>query len=404
MNQYDNAYIYDVIEQAWKKGKLLVLGILFFIVSYGVYLSFVGYSNTEKQIAFQEKFQQVEYNLLAYANTLQSVLKNPPKDLWNEKSLWSDRFGVLVLKKQKVLFWNENRFPLHSFSLDKLESELKVDSLSNGYYLIHSFTPSDDYQVIVYSLLQSNYPYENGYLSSSTNEALLLPYEIELNTSKKEGLPIFLKSNNKEPVLFITPPLKISLSRTGELIIFISYIFGIILCWSGIRKLLRQTIPKRIVPFAFSFVFLSSSVALPFFHFPRYIYNLNLFEPTIYASSSWFPSFGQLVWNSVVIIYFIWWFSQLIKHYPVVKRTQQTLFTVLIFLLFYVYAFYISWLLKSFILNSSVSLEVNEIFSLSIFSLLFLTLLAALFLNYFLLYRSIISRLYQSSIVRHKLV
>lgn len=393
-----------MIERIWTNGKSLLLGLLFFLVSYGIYLSFVGYSNTEKQVAFQEKFQLVEKGLLSYSNTLQAVLETPPKDLWNEKSLWSKRFGVLILENQDVLFWNENRFPIHSFSFDKLGTELRVDSLSNGYYLIHPFTTSENHQVVVYSLLQSNYPYENSYLTSYTNEALSLPYKLNIYTAEKNGLPIYFKSKSKHPALYITPPLKTSLSQIGELIIFVFYIFSVILCWNGIQKLLKRTIPSKVSTGVFVVVFTAFAVAFPFFQFPGFIYNLTLFEPSIYASSSWFPSFGQMVWNSLVITYSAWWFSQFLKQHPARKKSLHTLFTVLIFLLFYSFAFYISWLLKSFILNSSVSLEVDEIFSLSIFSVLFLTLIAALFLNYFLLYREIISRLYQSSIVRHKLV
>jgi two-component system nitrogen regulation sensor histidine kinase NtrY len=123
------------------------------------------------------------------------------------------------------------------------------------------------------------------------------------------------------------------------------------------------------------------------FNWPEFTYKLDIFSPTLYASSVIYPSLGDLCIN----IFFICWFTGFLytRRRHLVKGTPGKAGSYIIFTLSVVIITVAATLLlnifSGLVMNSKISFDVSNVLNLSFFSLLGVLVLCFSFLVYCLL-------------------
>ena len=367
-----------MLPRIWKEGKKMLFGALLLCSAYILYLIALEQNPSKTQSSFQRAFLKIEKEFDAFSEGLNKVITNETNldKLWDKENFFSSKFGIVVFKDNQPVFWNSTIFPLHHFNPELFNPDKKVVRLPNGFYLIKK-TPLNQSSILLYFKLQESYPYTNSYLFESTSK--YLPTRHKAKIHGEEGLPIFSAKNQEDPVFYISPELSFSPSKEIEVIILFVFLMGIYYTLSGGAVFLKNQ-QKSQATISISLIFIFSFLVICIFKQPNFIHSLQIFDPEIYASSTLFPSFGILIVNSFFLGVLILWFIKFIDQYQ--KLQQNALFLIGVYLLLLPFAFYLSWAIQSFILNSSVSLEIDEIFDLSIYSFLFLFVLGALFYTY----------------------
>ena len=321
----------------------------------------------------------------------QEVVEKDNRTLWTSTLRQTTDFLVNIVQSDSLVFWNNNVLPVEEL-VHRVDSQStsQVVRLSNGYYLV-SRDQKYDLSLYVSTKLQHDYYFENDDLQNKLTKWVDIQRSTEFSLQPKRGyLPI--EYGGKE-LFYVKFDEKAALSTSKELLIFLFYAFG----YTGVfialgLFLMRFTKSHSWITFIFPLAILSLRFLEVHFNWIALFANFELFDPNLYASSVWFPNLGSLVLTILTIVVAGWWILAHLK-----KDRKPTQFSDGLYILLYLallpFSYFVSVLFESLVLNSSISLVIDEVFSLSIHSLIALLVPAVLFLLYYLLARRIIEKL-----------
>lgn len=364
------------------KGKYFIFSAISLLIAWGLFSYFMGFNIVDETKRVQEKINEIEGSLTDYSNSLKKIVKNSTvEELWEQKSLLKTDLSVQVFSGDSLIFWNENTFPHHNYlKYKKLDGCFKLD---NGYYLVES-EKIHGHLIVVSKRIKSEYPYQNENLENEILLDLNIAKDVTISLKDKGGAPIYNKNN--ELLFYLTVEEITYLNTYQELSIFSWFLLSLLSFLLGIAfflKKLQLNFWLRITMFPIMLLILGSLLIKTnsFTVFDQF----ELFSPNIYASSTFLNSFGNLILLVFFITFGVWWLV-INLHPSTSKETNfNKIFAVISFLSLLPVSHFISWLFKSIVSNSSISLHVNDLFSLDIYSLIALLIIASLFLCYYLL-------------------
>lgn len=342
----------------------------------------MGFNIIDETNRTQQKINQLEENLINYTNSFKEVVENSTiEELWAQKTLLQTDLGVQVFRNDSLVYWNENTFPHKSYLRHK-----KSDGcfkLDNGYYIVDSET-IHDHLIIVSKRIKSEYPYQNENLENELLLDLNIAKDITISIKDKGGAPIY--DRNKDVLFYLTVDDITFLTTYQELSIFSWFLLTILSFLLGLVAILKQIklnfwiriISFPLMVFALGVLLIKTNTFSVFDQF-------ELFSPNIYASSTFLSSFGNLILLVFFITFVVWWLVSNLQPKQSKDTKINQIGAIASFLSLLPISYFISWLFKSIVSNSSISLQVNDLFSLNIYSVLALLIIASLFLCYYLL-------------------
>lgn len=376
-----------------KSFRWLIVSIFFFLISLGSYYYLYHISFDKEQQYFQEKFSELEQQQLQFKNKInQFLVGGDIAALWKNKEVKSSNYFVFVFQKDSLKFWNNNRIAVHKTIHNGYH--YYIGHFPNGYYLIDQYQHRQ-FTVFIGTLIKSTYVYQNDALSNVLNPIFRNTNDIQFYWDQKENsVPVF--DNEGNPLIYIHFSSQKQIGEGSQLLIFISYVMGLGSLLITILLIIYPLLKKRVFGIIFIPVVLLSirylSIQKNWIHL---FTNFQLFNSGLYASSTFLPNLGSLIITLLVICICIWW----VIHYLNKKNTSvysHRWILVVFYLGSYFFAGFIHFIFQSLILNSSIPLIIDNIFSLNIYSIISLIIIAVLFLGYFFLIKVISLRLFEN--------
>jgi two-component system nitrogen regulation sensor histidine kinase NtrY len=364
--------------------KWLIVSIVSIILSWGFYNLFYNTDIDNEKEQFQKSINSLRNKQQLFLQEAQEVIATSTiQQLWENEAFSKTSFNVNVFFNDSLVYWNNNEVPLSGL-IDTISTKSfpQLISLSNGFYLADVINIHDE-TLIISSKIKHNYYYENESLRNTLTKGLSLPDDIEIYTSKVEfSSPVY--GENGTPLFYIAFNNNKLITDSQQILIFLLYALGVLSLIIAFAKFLILYSRKRPWVFiAFPVVFIALRYFSVQFGWIQLFTEFEIFNPNLYASSELFPSLGSLIISIGCLLILFWWFYDHIS----LSKSYLTNGPVLIalYLLVFPLSYFISWIFESLVLNSTISLVIDEVFSLNIYSFVALLLIASLFFGYYLL-------------------
>lgn len=351
----------------------------------------------EKELEAKEKivegyFDQIEKQFPLHFDT--HLTHEGFIDLYQKKGI-----ELLVYDNDTIKFWSDNFIPVpHIFDYDIFGRQIL--HLKNGWYrVLVRNTPNMKFVGMI--LIKMDYSYQNEYLTNTFQKDFLVAKSVEIIDEPGEFI---VKTVNGDDLIALKFPNYFQLEHKQAMILFILYLAALLFFMSLLLqfylKFLTFIKSRLLLVGAFIIDVILIRGLLFYFKIPGTLYNTELFSPAYYGSSIILPSLGDLLINAFLVLFVAY------AIFIVVKRDRKTnerslLFRYIIsFILFIISIFLFDamiYLWKGLVIDSNISLNLNNIFSLTLPSILGFIVIATLILSYYLITDKI-SRIIQNYI------
>ncbi|MDD4552609.1 MAG: ATP-binding protein [Bacteroidales bacterium] len=345
-------------------------------------------ASIQKTIHKKEKALIKEFEILSQQADTLTQLSN--RCLFNKpiSEFPSNDICHYIFKNDSLIYWNENLISLPDRFTKKPYNTPYIEKLANGWYLlIHKKVGS--YHHVGAIAVKWEYSIENNYLKNDfAPEFIKSPgLQIDLNPGKYS---IYSASGTFLFNLIFSESLELSVAQSWILFVLVAITFIMI---SLFLYYFYHEIPwikqRRIL---FILIFGIGLVAVRFFQqffgFPRFLYQAKLFSPAWYSSSVILPSLGDFLINIIILFIFSIVFN---INYPTGpyrnnrygKYKIVEIVTSVLFCNFLFYGLYL--MIKDVILNSSFSLQLQDVSGMVSISGLGILIILLLFCSYWLI-------------------
>ncbi len=339
---------------------------------------------------FEQTLQQKEEQAAALLEEAGRQLKDvPPKAFFTTPLPSISRGTNLFLYRNDTLrYWSDNSIPVDRM-LDLSSFHSHVMALNNGWYRIVE-QQQGKYRLYALILLKQTYPYHNQYLSDHFGPGFDLPAGANITQEVDEqSLPVRSRNGDTYFRLSLPPPvLEKARSDLGPVVLvtigFLSFLIFLYLIFPTLCKQAgfgMATLITGLILFTGRYLTIGSG----FFGITP---NPRLFDPSLYASTDLFPTLGDLILNTIVLVFFILLLRKGLQQMrkPEPGPSPENLFTFLGWsILTLLYGLLVTFLFRSLLQDSNISFNVNDLFALSWYSLASLLVMGALFLSFTLL-------------------
>jgi len=349
----------------------LAIAIAFFLMAF-LYGNFVTHKNKIENIA-----KNIESKIISKEETTDEFFQDI-KSNYNKNGGWenirevisenifkTDGLLFLIYKNDSLLYWSDNAVP---FDLLK-SNELKQNSilkLQNGWFRVKHITIAEQ-QIFALILIKNEYSYQNDYLINNFQQDFKAPSQITIALEKSN----YIINDAKGKFLFsIQQANALTISNRAIYILLILYLIGFVFLISFLFELYGKLPILDNYPFIKFVLFLFDLILLRIllfvFHIPSILYNSKLFSPYYYASTSYLPSLGDLAINSILLLYVSYLFFTKLKPeiiFSNLKKLQLWLISGLLLFITIVFFYFYVVLFKSIIIDSSIPLSLNNVFS-----------------------------------------
>lgn len=369
----------------------LVLSILFLILSIISGYYFTQPANPVKilkefQNAIKKKDAKVNFNI----DRISSVLLANPDSCFEilsdlENTYDSDGQLYFVYKNDSLLYWSNNTAPLSYVTIDTINSVLNS---GNAWYrkLYKNF---GSYHIAGLFLIKNEFSYQNEYLTNTFEKSFSVPYLTEIssapstnNVFAENGQFLFSLNFSSGPSINEVQSFTLLLFYLLSFVFFIAFIFEIKVTYFLVSK------NKNRLILGFTAILVIFRIITFYFKIPSVLYSSNLFGPEFYASSNVLPSVGDFFINSVFLLIIVILLFKSLK--PSLKFKEWNLFyrSIIIILVFSILIVLFEGLniaFESLIIDSNISMDLNNIFSINNISIFKFLIIAVLLLTTFLI-------------------
>ncbi|HNX86225.1 MAG TPA: ATP-binding protein [Bacteroidales bacterium] len=305
------------------------------------------------------------------------------------KEVLSRETGITILFYQHdtLKYWTGNSVPGQPSALQVKSFPSKpVVKLGNGWYRVIE-KKNGDILSRAFIRITQEYPFQNDYLKNGMDPSFhgtvnlilnLYPGIYNIHSSQGTFLFSFTVADTKAPARW-------------PVILFLLFLFAwsfVILFQYRLYRAFSHLFPGRIT---FMLSFLADLLILRLlqfgFRWPGALYETSLFSPSHYFCSPVIPSLGDLLINTLLIL-----FASIILYFefharPSVNiRHKKYKYLIAAFLTFFSLVFLtgISLLIRSLVEDSTIPLNLQDLTSLTIYSVAALTVIALHFLAFYL--------------------
>jgi len=374
---------------------------IFFIVALALALSAVIVLNVSKKNNNEAVISKnVQQGFLKLNKTLDLNIsrfhdqfdEDEPFDVLNKafSEFWEkdQQQFLLYNESNRLIYWTGTEIPSDE-RIFEVENEAIIQ-LKNGWYYVKK-TEIKGNKLIALALVYHQFTYENDYLISHPSR--FFKQDFVFHFSDKEGIPIIV--NNDEVLKFVQVSIKDTyLQKTHNSAVFLlllAFLFFIF----GFSKLIHS-LPLRKAFFTFSLAIIGIGVLRVlgiYFKFPAFFNDTRIFSPGDYATSIWLPSLGDFFINAFILFYFVFQGFLLLRRSQAIQmffKHNNKLSLVLFPTLIYSASLFIYDAIKGLMINSSLSLDFNDILSFNLYSIIALAIIVFLLGSYFFLSKSLI--------------
>ena len=293
---------------------------------------------------------------------------------WKETG-FSDNINVHVYRKDSLIFWNTNQLPIHRFADIHFPSSGLLH-LQNGWYFAKK-KKVGSYIICASFLVKRDYSYKNSELINHWGSGFPVPFNAEISLDQSIGLPVLSIDNSF--VFSVFPKEQQHLSKAESIWLMLLLLVSLLLWFFWLSQIIHKTVPK-LSPLTLVMVVVLRVFSLQFEWF-AFTKGSIAFEANLYGSNQWFPNLFEYFVNLIIIIFLMHQIIIILRRVPVgiLKKYTTILLLFTSFLLWFLYLFLAYGLIE----NSTISLEIDKLFSLDAFSFLSIGSLGVFFFAYY---------------------
>lgn len=286
-----------------------------------------------------------------------------------------------------------------------IEEGTSFHKYKNGWYQVTKYTDTTHHEIFVgLAAVKYEYPFENKFLKNDFAFSFHLPNGFNLSIPPMEGAaPI---KNLSGETLFYLYSSGDNNEINANLLLLISQLIILLVGAYYLHTIAVFLTVSRNFIIGFSFLaiaILSIRGAMLWLNQPSEFYKLNLFDPKFYASSVVTKSLGDLIINSLAIVWLVLFHA---KYSPPLSEKNKVpkFFKLQNIALVFAYTGLVWWVFKTLVMDSIISFEVYNLLSLNLYSLLGILCITLLLICHFILSRNIILHLHQAAIKPYHVV
>jgi signal transduction histidine kinase len=322
----------------------------------------------------QKVVNEKETGLESLLVGIENTLKDENFDQWiefqaaeTEKILTANNFSVFIYRNDSLKYWSDNTLPLSTrFNTSDIDKKLFFSGNSWFVTNVHQIN-----NLIIAGLIRikNEYSYENNFLKNDFPNEFgvqgnwqILTEEGRYNISDNEGDFLFSlkKANNALGAMDLSLSAFLVFAVILSLLLFIYQLLD------------NQKVAKslNLLSIICILIIFTARSLMILFKFPDILYSQVLFDPQYLGISSWFPSLGDLLLNSVLLFFASILFYRFIRIKPqvILSPAGKTVVSwLLIFLVMLIFGFVLS-LISGLILHSVIPFELFRIFDLNIYT------------------------------------
>lgn len=330
---------------------------------------FLWYLLTPKFSNNADAFQQFQADFLTQEQEGKELVATVKSDWFSQRNFkfqreYSDKknnFFVHVFKGDSLCFWNNNTLPFSSVNAFKKANQ-KVQFFKNGwYYSIVRFQA--DFTFVVSFGIQQVYPFENKFLQTHFFSPFL---ETGSTISNDFSSGTVVKNSKGKPVLSLRHSQKFTENANQVATVFGLILFLILVLWSWVIARL-----KRNADFVYFAIFiLILRIFVYFLPFLTPSTESVLYDVRVFAVNEILPNFADFIlWIFTIILVLLTLNNVQFK----VKNKKISSIFSLLFLTTIILFFPIIG--HELVENSSINLQLNELFQLDVLSIIMLSII-----------------------------
>jgi len=303
-----------------------------------------------------EKLIQDQKKILKEFSEISDIEKLHQWNAVHEKEFRKDGFNFFIYERDSLVFWSGTQVQVSQY-YDSLYLANGFAPLSNGFYWIEKVTQSKKVWVSI-ALIKGNYPYQNKFVNNSFSDI----YNLEdVGTfSKNKGKDSFRFGNTQ---FFFNVLNQSSVSGTLEILQLLLFVFIWYFSLLSLFYLIKWLLPlvKNWDYILFLFLAILLRILFLFFDIPMSISENQYFSPAYYASSAFIPSLGDLILHVATLVAISYLFFK--QDFNIVKysKSQRIIMIVLSIVIIIILSSF-QLFLKSLVIDSSINLDLADIF------------------------------------------
>jgi len=352
--------------------------------------------------AIQKTEKILNQDLTRFVSGVDTLTGDPAPVKENFKAINPDRgdFFYMVFSKNDLLYWNTNEIVVTRETLQGLadKEQFHVIRLQNGWYGV-KMQKTGKLSCLGGFLIKRDYPIQNDYISNRFADPFHLDESLRI-TDRTTTTPVVTA---EKKILFYlenspsaTPPVNLTFLLLSLFLAGICFLFFSLYQAYHRVTLLKDKEGWLLLCFTFDIAllrFLQYS-----FRFPQPLYSRELFGPGFYASSLVMNSLGDymvMVVLLALLAYLFFCYANIISPVLIKHSIFRMPFRIISFLLVILAFQLIVYLTENLVINSSFSLNLQNIAALTTLSGYGLFIICCLFLAFWFFSSGIIQ--YNSS-------
>lgn len=286
---------------------------------------------------------------------------------WNSiyKLLKAENVNLFISRSDTLLFWSTTALTSNQLKY-KDNSNHAVIKGQNGWYLLYKQQRGSYTYQFVY-LIKQQFAYRNQYLQNLFNTELgFLDEAIIVNTKINDKYTDIVSVSGQ----YLFSIQIFSLHKTTGTWLLAIMLMLLVYCVLIAHVLIRYYI--RIYPTVTTLVFFTVMIWVrainTLYSIPHFIYSLKLFDPSIYASSIWFPSLGDLLIDSGIVFWYFILLENRKNHHRSINKTS-TWFDLTFNAVLCLFASNVVFTsIRSLTIDSQISFDVTKIYNINAFT------------------------------------
>jgi len=315
--------------------------------------------------SFQQAFQRQELGLETLTQKASHDFGKNGISAIESRYPASEGFFLHIYRNDSLIFWNTNELPIYALADPHFPSEGLVH-LQNGWYYT-KIIKKGTIQVVGSFYIQHTYPYTNAHLQNTFNP-LLASFAGSIVPEEKKGSAIY--SRNGSYLFSFEEVETLDHENSTETVLFTGLLLIFLLLWVQLNRWFKGYFAPLVLAAIFC---LLRFLALKNTWFSGFD-NSSLFDPSILALSEWTPNLGELLLSFLLFLVACNALVRMLKGVTGSGKTVR-IFTLAGMLLLPFLYYWMSFMGQEIVENSSIPLQLDQIFSLTRYSLIVLLMI-----------------------------
>ncbi len=282
-------------------------------------------------------------------------------------------FYIYGYEKDTLRFWNSNT--VIGLNNDSATQRPTIRRNQKGVFVRRFVRLAGSRRLIVLFPVSVTYPLENDYLHTHFTASENIPVKTKINERKTgvaEEYPLLLQNNEVAGYLVFNAGDIQKWTPDALLIVMLLLAVLTSLAWLQLMAVhIARGKPIRALGIVAAII-ISLRVLLYIYGVPFHLDNLTLFSPTLYASSTYLSSLGDLFINMVLVLWLVIFIARH-THYKkfcigVKNNNWRLVIAVVMAVVLVAYTHLFISIIQSLILDSSISFDVTHFYAISIYT------------------------------------